>query len=348
MTSEMLDSDQIRTLRDGTISTLMEWAPKLIPGIEKAISRHGDLVKIDPQILGKSGEVRLLTSEDAVILRKILEKRSLETLGVKIRIDRNIVGEAINLFASENCTGSSWMDALPPWDGTTRIREIAGRMGICPFFNCGEHGNAQIIEAVGRLLFMRPVLQSLGMTDPFAPLPVFIDADPSEVRGILSPLAMDRPIMETTTTVVCEQIFTESFDPTIPYLILPDAIPALCGGPESMDVRRFKGVLSKSSAFYRIPNMGKSRGEPTLIPLMVGTVALERWPDIAEAVPVIPLVLKGPEQIPETDVLQCFAEARAYIEQDHPIKKPERNKELPIKTDYSSRNKDAKKKRGKA
>lgn len=345
MISETLDSDQIRTLRDGTISALMEWAPKLIPGIDSALSKHGDLVKIDPGILGKPGEVRPLTSDDAVLIRQILESRSLEAFGVKIRTDRKIMNEAIDRFASENrVEPASWMDALPEWDGTTRIREIAGRIGICPFFDCGK-GNAQIIEVVGRLIFMRPVLHSLGLTDPFAPLPVFIDADPSEVRGILSPLAMDRPIMETMMSVPNEQSFTESFDPSIPYLILPDVAPVLYASC-SMEVQRFKGILSKSCAYYRLPNMGKSRGEPTNIPLMVGTVDNERWRDVAEAVPVLPLKLKDPEQIPEAVVLQCFAEARAYIEQGHPIKKPERNRELPIKTDYSSRNKATKGKRG--
>ena len=342
---ETLDSDQIRTLRDGTISALMEWAPRLIPGIESALSTHGDVVKIDPSILEKLGEVRPLTENDAVLIRQMLEERSFEAYGVKIRTDRKIVNEAIELFASENrIEPASWMDALPEWDGTTRIREIAGKMGICPFFDCGK-GNAQIIEVVGRLLFMRPVLQSLGRTDPFAPLPVFIDADPSEVRGILSPLAIDLPIMETMMSVPHEQSFTESFDPSIPYLILPDVAPVLYASC-SMEVQRFKGILSKSCAYYRLPNMGKSRGEPTNIPLMVGTVDNERWRDVAEAVPVLPLKLKDPEQIPEAVVLQCFAEARAYIEQGHPIKKPERNRELAIKTDYSSRNKAAKGKKG--
>ena len=338
---ETLDSDQIRTLRDGTISALMEWAPRLIPEIESTLSMYGDVVKIHPSILGKPGEVRPLTANDAVTIRQILEERSYEAYGVKIRTDRKIVNEAIELFASENrVEPDSWMDALPEWDGTTRIREIAGKMGIRPFFDCGE-GNKQIIEAVGRLLFMRPVLQSLGRTDPFSPLPLFIGADPSEVRGILSPLSMGRPVMETATSVLYEQTFTESFDPTFPYLILPDVAPVLFASP--MEIQRFKGVLSKSCAFYRLPNMGKSRGEPTMIPCMVGTVDNERWRDVAEAVPVVPLTLIDSDQIPEAVVLQCFAEARTYVEQGHPIKKPERNRELPIKTDYSKKGK-----RGKA
>lgn len=341
MVSETLDSDQIRTLRDGTISALMEWAPRLIPGIESALSTHGDVVKIDPSILEKLGEVRPLTENDAVLIRQMLEERSFEAYGVKIRTDRKIVNEAIVLFASENrVEPDSWMDALPEWDGTTRIREIAGKIGIRPFFDCGE-GNKQIIEAVGRLLFMRPILQSLGRTDSFSPLPLFIGADPSEVRGVLSPLAMGRPVMETATSVLHEQTFTESFDPSIPYLILPDVAPVLFAGP--MEIQRFKGVLSKSCAFYRLPNMGKSRGEPTIIPCMVGTVDNERWRDVAEAVPVVPLTLIDSDQIPEAVVLQCFAEARTYVEQGHPIKKPERNRELPIKTDYSKKGK-----RGKA
>lgn len=338
---ETLDSDQIRTLRDGTISALMEWAPKLIPGIDKALMRHGDIVKINPSILGKSGEVRLLTSDDAVLIRQMLEERSLKEYGVKIRVDRHIVNEAIGLISSENHIEMLWMKALPEWDGTTRIREIAERMGIRPFFDCGE-GNKQIIEAVGRLLFMRPILHSLGKTDSFSPLLIFIDADPLTVRNLLSPLSMGRPVSETTMTVTSEQGFTESFDPTFPYLILPDVLPALCGDPESRDVGRFRGILSKSYAYYRLPNKGASRGEPTFTPLMVGTVDNERWRDVAEVVPVIPLILTDSEQISETDVLQCFAEAEAYIEQGHPIQKG-----LPIKTDYSSRNDTKKGKRRK-
>lgn len=344
-----LSPDELKDLKSGTISTMRERFPQLIPGFEDGFSMIGEAVHIDPSILGMDGAPRLIRWEDYTEIRTMAEDRSQELWGVKIRTDRESVREVVNLFASKHRIDcSSWLEDLPVWDGFERIHRICEDMGIRPLKNCGHGGNADILSVVGRMLFMRPVMQSRGMKDDSfdsidihgTPLLLFVGCGAGDLSRILKPCALGRSIAETTTPVFQESKFAESFNPYAPYLILPEVAVILHTEGKAVP-GRFREVLRKSSVFYRIPNMGRHHGEETMLPLMLGTLYdVDDWKTVAEWVPVIPLVLDpSADTLPFDVVQQCYAEALRYVDRGQNV----RLRDVAIKTDYGLKTKKAKK-----
>lgn len=337
---EELNESQLKDLKSGTVSTLRRRLPELIPGFNEAFSMNGGIVMIDPSIMGKDGSSRPLAPEDLTGIRSDAEEASVKRWGVKIRTDRESVREVVTLIASEHrIDPASWLGNVPEWDGVNRLRTIAGDMGIGVQGMTNRGSVDAVVELMGRMLFMHPVAHALGMVDATRglPLPLFVGADSDLLYDVLRSCSMGRPVMETSMIAYHEQDFTESFDPVIPYLILPNVPQVTFAG--KMDRNTFRGILSKGFAYYRIPCMGKARGEHTMMPLMVGTVSCDSEDEdkrkaIQESIPIVPVTLDDyARPIPEADVLQCFAEARHYVESGHRIWKSS----FSIKTDYSKR-----------
>lgn len=314
-----LSPDELKDLKSGTISTMRERFPQLIPGFEDGFSMIGEAVHIDPSVLGMDGAPRQIRWEDYTEIRTMVEDRSQELWGVKIRTDRESVREVVNLFASKHrIEARSWIDDLPGWDGVERIHRICEEMGIKSFLDYGE-GNKDVREVVGRMLFMRPVMHSLGLKDDSfgalgTPLLLFIGCRVGDLRRILTPCALGRSITETTTPVREHKTFTESFSVFSPYLILPEVATILGAG--DANIGRFCDVLRNSRVHYRIPNMGKKYGEETIVPLMLGTLTDgDMWKIVASYVPVLPLTIEsGSVPLSDDVVRQCFAEALRYVD----------------------------------
>ena len=337
---EELNEKQLKDLKSGTVSTLRQRLPELIPGFNEAFSMNGGVVMIDPSKLWGNGELRPIASEDLTRLRADAETESLRVWGVKIRTDKHTVGDVVSLIASEHRVDpASWLKALPEWDGVNRLRTVAGKMGIGVQGMTNRGSVDSVVELMGRMLFMHPVAHALGMVETIRalPLPVFVGADVDLLYDVLRSCSMGRPVMETSMIACHEQDFTESFDPSIPYLILPDVPQVTFAG--KMDRNTFRGILSKGFAYYRIPCMGKARGEHTMMPLMLGTVSCDSEDEdkrkaVQESIPIVPVTLdEDAGSLHEADICQCYAEARHYVESGHRIWKSS----FSIKTDYSKR-----------
>ena len=299
-----LSVQQKTEFRSGTISDLMEWAPRFIPGIKKAFRTVGPLVYVDPAVVGGCGDFRVLANSDYTLLRARIEVESQRLYGLKFRTDRATISEYIDTLASGSVEPeSAWFGELPAHDGKERLKEAASKLGFEPFDSSDDP--AVLIEAVSRVLFMHPCVHAMGRA---VPVPVVMVVSPES--GFLDALRIIArgPLNETTVSVTTPREFVESFDPYASHLVLPGLVPVLHA--TTADRYRFASIVRQSAATFRVPNAGQQRGSQTLMPAMVGTCSIGDIDAVLKHIPVIPVRFDNAAVDMDADyAAQCYAEA---------------------------------------
>ena len=310
-----LSVQQKTEFRSGTISDLMEWAPRFIPGIKKAFRTVGPLVYIDPAVVGERGNPRILARSDYALLRARIESESEKVYGLKFRTDRATISEYVDVLASDSVEPeSAWFGELPAHDGEKRLLEAASKLGFEPFDSSDDP--AVLIEAVSRVLFMHPCAHAMGRA---VSVPVVLAVNPG--RGFIGTLRTIArgPLNETAMSVTSPREFVESFDPYASHLILPGVVPVL--HPTTVADRcRFASIVRQSAATFRVPNAGQQRGSQTLMPAMVGTCSIKDADVVSKCVPVLPVRFDNAAIDMDADyAAQCYAEAWAMLEDGAPL-----------------------------
>lgn len=318
-----ISSEQRLEFRDGTISTLIKWAPDLCPGIETAFEVADGVLRvrsdfIDPE---PSEGFRILRNVDTATIRARIEAESLRRFGVKIRTDRTIVRDYIEILADGKRTTGQWLGELPQWDGTERLRTFGELFGVVatPYASKSSQENGRICELAGRVLFMHPCYHAQGVAPQDVPVVLMVGMTPAKLRELMAPI-MRGPMREVSQIVTSEQKFAEAFDTSASHILLPD-LPQIRATPYRADVGRFSTIVRQSSVHYRPPNLGLSQGIQIIVPGMVGTVPAEAWK--VPTIPTIPLTRTDDTAVPDAEIVaQCYAEAMHYVAQGLPIINP--------------------------
>lgn len=321
MEPNQLTKEQIGELRDGTISTLIDWGPKICPDIETAIRETDGMLQIRSSFIdpNPSEGFRPFMGTDGSAVRAKLETSCKERFGVKLRTDRATVGEYIGQLGRKNRTASEWFGDLPAWDGIPRLRRFGELFGAESSVYAGGHSpseNADVCELAGRALFMHPCYHSMGVITP-APVVVFVDCPVFDLRRLMNPIVRG-PMREVHTPVSTPQKFVEAFDPFTSHILLP-GMSQVIDAPYMADVTRFAGIVRDSSVHYRPPY--GAQAITVALPMMVGSIPSDNWRRLGiGGTPILPLTVSDVFPDPET-VAQCYAEAMVYAKQGHPIVK---------------------------
>lgn len=320
MTQSQLTSEQRIEFRDGTISSLIKWAPLLCPGIETAFETSEDVVRIRSDFIdpASSEGFRVLRSVDIAQIRARIEAESLRIYRVKFRTDRTIVGDYIAILADAHRTTGQWFGDLPEWDEVSRLKDFGQLFGVVatPYASKPSRESDRICELAGRALFMHPCYHAQGITPNNVPVVLMVGMSPNELREFMRPI-MRGPMREVAQFASTDQKFAEAFDASASHILLP-GIPQVRATPYRADVGRFANIVRQSSVFYRPPNSGLSQGVPIIIPGMVATVPVKEWK--VSTIPTIPLTRIDGSAMPDAEVIeQCYAEAMFYASQGVPI-----------------------------
>lgn len=323
MATKQLTEGQKVEFADGTISSLMEWGPKLLPEIPQALREVDGMIQIRASFVGESSEgFRALQKSDSVRIRTMIEQRSTEIYGVKYRVDRLTVSEYMTVLAENNRTSADWLGDLPAWDETPRLKAFGEMFGVESSVYAGGHSpteNAHVCELAGRAMFMHPCYHSMGLKSPGDPVPmvVLVGCAPSDLRRFMAPI-LRGSTREVHTIVSTQQKFIESFDPFTSHILLP-GLPQIVDAPYMADVTRFAGIVRDSSVHYRPPYAAQA--VTVGLPMMVGSIPSDDWRRLgAGGTPILPLTVS--ETFPDAETIaQCYAEAMFYTRQGHPVVK---------------------------
>lgn len=320
MASQELTQEQKAEFMDGSISSLMDWGPKLLPNITKALRNADGMIQVRASFVGERSEgFRTFKKSDAPRIRAMIEKASIEQYGIRFRVDRVTVSEFIEIVADDNAVTSDWLGDLPAWDEIPRLKRFGELFGVESSIHAGGHSpseNARICELAGRSIFMHPCYHSKGIPAP-VPVVVFVGCTPSDLRRVMAPI-LRGPMREVNTVVTSEQKFVEAFDPFTSHILLPE-MPQVMEAQYNAEVGRFATVVRQSSVHYRPPY--DAQAVTVNLPMMVGSIRSEDWRKVARGgTPILPLTVSDVFPDAET-IAQCYAEAMAYAGQGHPIAK---------------------------
>ena len=318
MASEQLTEGQKVEFSDGTISSLMEWGPKLLPNITQALREVDGMIQIRASFMGEQSEgFRALQKSDSVRIRTMIEQKSSEIYGLKFRVDRLTVSEYMSVLAENNRAASDWLGDLPAWDENPRLKRFGEVFGVHSPLNAGHSPseNARICELAGRSMFMHPCYHARGVPVP-VPVPVFVGFTPSDLRTFMRPI-LRGPMREVNAAFISEQKFIEAFDAFASHILLP-GMPQVIGAHTFADVSRFASVARQSSVHYRQPYAAQA--VTIALPMMVGSIPSEDWRTAAYGgTPIIPLAASMDDEPDPETIAQCYAEAAHYVSQGIPI-----------------------------
>jgi len=319
MPSQELTQEQKAEFMDGSISSLMDWGPKLLPNITKALRVADGMIQVRASFVGERSEgFRAFKKSDAPRIRAMIEKASIEQYGIRFHVDRVTVSEFIEIVADDNAVTSDWLGDLPAWDEIPRLKRFGEIFGVesSVYGERSPSENARICELAGRSMFMHPCYHSKGIPAP-VPVVVFVGCAPSDLRRFMAPI-LRGPMREVNTVVMTEQKFAEAFDPYASHVLLPE-IPQVTEAQFNAEVGRFATVVRQSSVHYRPPY--GTQAVTVNLPMMVGSICSENWRTVARGgTPILPLTVS--ETFPDAETIaQCYAEAMAYAGQGHPIAK---------------------------
>lgn len=317
MSSIELSQEQRIEFRDGTISSLIKWAPLLCPGIENAFESADGVPRVRSEFIDPHGSegFRVIRNVDTAQIRARIESESLRMYRVKFRVDRCTVSEYIEILADAHRTTAQWFGDLPEWDGIERLKAFGELFGVVatPYASNPSHENARICELAGRALFMHPCYHAKGIAPLDVPVVVMVGMSAHELRQFMRPIIRG-PMREVSQIARTDQQFAEAFDASASHILLP-GIPQVRATPYPADVERFATVVRQSSVFYRPPNRGLSQGIPIIVPGMVATAPAEAWK--IPTIPTVPLTRIEGSEMPDAEIIaQCYAEAMHYASQD--------------------------------
>lgn len=318
MTTQELTQEQKTEMRDGTISSLEEWGPRLLPGLSDAFRQVDGINQVRASFFGEASEgFRPIQKADFVRIRTMIEAESIKRFGLKFRVDRVTVAEYVEVHASDNATPPNWLGVLPEWDEVPRLKRFGEIFGVESTIQsgCSPSENARICELAGRAMFMHPCFHAQGIASP-VPVVVFVNCAPPDLRRLMAPVVRG-PMREVIATVATEQKFAEALDPCASHVLLP-GMPQVADASFSMDVSRFATVARQSSVRYRPPYA--TDAVTVNLPMMVASIPSENWRAVARGgIPIIPLSVRSDDDPDPDTVAQCYAEAMLYATQGHPI-----------------------------
>lgn len=323
MTPNELTQEQRIEFRDGTISSLIKWAPLLCPGIENAFESADGVPRVRSEFIDPHGSegFRVIRNVDTAQIRARIESESLRMYRVKFRVDRCTVSEYIEILADKNHTTAQWLGDLPGWDGVERLKAFGELFGVVatPYVSNPSHENDRMCELAGRALFMHPCYHAQGITPTGVPVVLMVGMSAGDLREFMSPIIRG-PMREVSQIARTDQQFAEAFDSSASHILLP-GIPQIRATSYQADIERFATIVRQSSVFYRPPNRGLSQGIPIIVPGMVATVPAEAWK--VSTIPTVPLTRIDDGATPDAEVIeQCYAEAMHYVSQGHHIINP--------------------------
>lgn len=318
MEPKQLTKEQKAEFMDGSISSLMDWGPKLLPDITKALRVADGMIQIRASFMGEVSEgFRAFKKSDAPRIRAMIENAGIEQYGLRYHVDRLTVSEFIEIVADDNAVASDWFGDLPVWDEIPRLKRFGEIFGVESSIYTGGHSpseNARICELVGRAMFMHPCYHSKGIASP-VPMVVFVNCTPPDLRRFMAPI-LRGPMREVSAMVTTEQRFVEALDPCASHVLLPE-MPQVMEAQYNADIGRFATVVRQSSVHYRPPY--ETQALTVNLPMIIGSLRSENWRMVARGgIPILPLTVS--DVSPDSDVVaQCYAEAMLYVKQGHPI-----------------------------